>query len=346
MKAQIALIGIMITSVAHSTEFGIYANSIAAHNIAATQHTISDRVFFPMANNQPTKNQDIAPQADSQDPERYGEMLYYGEFGDDTGVLPLISGRNGGDTNDNYFRIGWQHFSDDVKFKKYPHMKSTSDVAFIAYGNEFNSTRFEFFGGYSGTDSKNNMLDIDNDGGFIGASFGKRFGNLELSAMADVGFSINDIEPSIYGDDFNNFYAGVMANIAYDQSFDDIVFFRPALRGGYTWINSQDYFTASGEHISNQDIGFFELTPMMDIYSNLGDGLVIGGHVGYIMNFTVGGRTTIDSVAVSKLGTGNYFEYGVAISQSFENFRLGINVGRHDGSRNGWNGGAEFKYAF
>ena len=48
MKAQYALIGILITSVAHSADFGLYANSVSAHNIVAAQHEIANRVFTPM----------------------------------------------------------------------------------------------------------------------------------------------------------------------------------------------------------------------------------------------------------------------------------------------------------
>jgi len=348
MKAQYALIGILITSVAHSADFGLYANSVSAHNIAAAQHEIANRVFTPMGkkSSQPRARVVQKPITENQDPDSYGEMLYYGEFGDDTGVLPLIKGRSGGEGTDEYFRIGWQHFSDNVKFKSNPHLKSTSDLAFVAYGNEFDATRIEFFGGYSGAHTKNDVMDIDTDGAFIGASFGKKFGDLELSAMADLGLTINDMNLTIYGDDFNNFYAGIMANAAYTYDFEDVIFLRPALRAGYTWINSANYISKDGKNISNKDFGFFELTPMLDIYHYIGDGLSIGGHVGYVMNFRTGGGTQVNYVGVPKLDINNYFEYGIVLSQNFDGFTLNINLGRHDGARNGWNGGAEFKYVF
>ena len=355
MKAQYALIGILVSSVAHSADFGLYANSVSAHNIAAAQHEIANRVFMPMGKTLATggrvqtKTEPVAEKTaveTTDDSDAYGEMLYYGEFGDDTGVLPLVKGRSGGEGTDEYFRIGWQHFSDNVKFKSNPHLKSTSDLAFIAYGNEFNASRMEFFGGYSGAHTKNNAMDIDTDGAFIGASFGKRFGDLELAAMADFGLAINDVGSAMYGDDFNNFYAGIMANAAYTYGFDGGVFLRPAFRAGYTWVNSASYISKDGNNIGNKDFGFFELTPMLDIYHDVGDGLSIGGHFGYVMNFVTGGTQRVNYETVPELKIKDYFEYGINLSQNFEGFSLNINIGRHDGARNGWNGGAEFKYVF
>lgn len=348
MKAQYALIGVLVSSVAHSADFGLYANSVAAHNIAAAQHEIANRVFMPMGKTTVQPRAQVTGKAviEEQDPDAYGEMLYYGEFGDDTGVLPLVTGHNGGDGGDQHFRIGWQHFSDNVKFKSNPHLKSTSDIAFAAYGNEFNATRIEFFGGYSGAHTKNDALDIDTNGAFIGASYGKKIGDLELAAMADFGIAANDVTSDVYGDDFNNFYAGIMANAAYTYGFDGGVFLRPALRAGYTWVNSASYITKAGTNVSNKDFGFFELTPMLDVTGDVGDGFSIGAHVGYVLNFKTGGATNIDYINIPQLDINNYFEYGITLAQNFEGFSINLNLGRHDGARNGWNGGAEFKYVF
>lgn len=351
MKTQYALIGLLVTSAAHSADFGLYANTVTAHNIAASQHEISSRVFVPMRRSTATAAKNTVAKTTEKiskdgDTDEYGEMLYYGEFGDDTGILPLVTGRSGGENGDEYFRINWQHFSDNVKFKSQPHLKNTSDLAFIAYGNVVNAGNIEFFGGYSGGHAKTDALDIDSDGGFIGASFGKKIGDLELAAMADLGFALNYAKSTIYSDDFNNFYVGVMANAAYEYSFDGDVFFRPALRAGYTWVNSANYISKDGNSIASKDYGFFELTPMLDIFGDVGDGLSIGAHVGYVMNFATGGETTVNYVALPELTIKDYFEYGIVLSQDLDGFYLNINFGRHDGARNGWNGGVEFKYVF
>ncbi len=349
MKIQYALMGILVSSVAHSADFGLYANAVSARNIATAQHEISNRVFMPMHGISTAtikKTVTDTPKYEPNDVDDYGEMIYYGEFGDDTGVLPLVTGRSGGENGDEYFRVGWQHFSDNVEFKSNPHLESTSDLAFVAYGNEFDASRIEFFGGYSGAHAKADALDIDTDGAFIGASFGKKFGGLELAAMADFGIAFNDVKSAVYGDDFNNFYIGIMANVAYEYGFDNDVFLRPALRAGYTLVNSANYISQNGDNVSNKDFGFFELSPMLDIFGNVGDGLSLGAHVGYIMHFANGGEASVNYVALPELKINNYFEYGIALSQSIDNFMLSINLGRHEGARNGWNGGAEFKYMF
>ncbi|MBP5485353.1 MAG: hypothetical protein J6Y07_01455 [Alphaproteobacteria bacterium] len=344
MKIQYALIGILLTSVAHSANFGLYGNSISAHNIATTQHEIANRVFVPMISEVPSAFSRTSEK--ELDADEYGEMLYYGEFGDDTGVLPLVSGRNGGDISDNNLRIGWQHSYDKIKFKSHPHVKNTSDLIFAAYANEFNATRLQFFGGYAGSHTKNDVLDIDNDGAFIGAYVGKKFGDIELSGMADFGFAANDIGASVHRDGFNNFYAGIIGNVAYSYNFYDTVLLRPSLRAGYTWMNSASYKSDGSVKVTGKDFNLFELSPMFDVLSNIGDGLSVGGHFGYIMNFVGGGRQRANSETLSKLNINNYFEYGISLSQTFNEFSLNINFGRHDGAHSGWNGGAEFKYVF
>ena len=64
------------------------------------------------------------------------------------------------------------------------------------------------------------------------------------------------------------------------------------------------------------------------------------------MNFVTGVKQRVNYETVPELKIKDYFEYGINLSQNFEGFSLNINLGRHDGARNGWNGGAEFKYAF
>ena len=356
MKAQYALFGILMTSVAHSADFGIYANSVSAHNIAAAQHEIANRFLRPLggavASSVVTHAEKTAAPADAsmshvaQNPDAYGEMLYYGEFGDDTGVLPLVTGHSGGDTGDEYFRVGGHHFSDNVKFKSNPRLESTSDLVFAAYGKEFNATRIEFFGGYAGGHTENSGVDIKTNGAFIGASYGKKIDEIELTVMADFGIAANDVDTTLYDDDFSNFYAGIFGNVAYDYVYDGVLTLHPAFRAGYTFVNSANYMLTGGESIANRDYGFFELTPIFDIIGNIGDGFSIGGHLAYVLNFATGGKTMVDYVAIPKLKTDNYFEYGISLGQNFDRFSLNINLGRHEGARNGWNGGAEFKYAF
>ena len=98
------LIATLYAGNAVAADFGYNANSIAAHNIIGMQHYIVNRaIVLPEHDNVTPRIKQKA-----QDPDAYGEMIYYGEYGDDTGVLPLI-GRSGGDTSNAYIGATWEH---------------------------------------------------------------------------------------------------------------------------------------------------------------------------------------------------------------------------------------------
>ena len=85
----------MFGTAANATDLMPYANTVTAHVIAGIQHTISNRALVgtPRTGRAVQTNRTVR-----ESPDRYGTMRYYGEFGDDTGILPMLSrGRAGGD---------------------------------------------------------------------------------------------------------------------------------------------------------------------------------------------------------------------------------------------------------
>ncbi|MBO5704589.1 MAG: hypothetical protein J6R99_01070, partial [Alphaproteobacteria bacterium] len=59
-----------------------------------------------------------------------------------------------------------------------------------------------------------------------------------------------------------------------------------------------------------------------------------------------GGNTYINNTKLTKLDTGNFFEYGLSVEKQFKKATLSANIGRRDGFRYGWFGGLDIKYAF
>lgn len=334
---------------AMASDLGYSANGIAAHNIMAMQHTIMNRaVVLPTHAHAVSASQESAKDDDAND--AYGEMIYYGEYGDDTGILPLV-GRNGGDSAGMYIGADWQHIDENVKFKSYPHMDATIDLGMIEFSDKYDTPHhrimgFKFFGGYVGGDIKNNEVRIKQNGGFVGALAHQNIGNLNVNAVANFGLMTNDVRHLPTADNFTNIWFALNMDVAYDFVIADVATLRPNVRGGYMWIFSPNYEAGNGEDINNKNFNMFELTPAIDLEISVGNGWNIGARGAYVMNFVHGGRTYVDYTPISKLETKDYFEYGIKITKSIGDLDFGLNAGRHDGGRRGWFGGVNIKYLF
>ena len=349
MKPTYLTLGLIATFVggnATASDFGYHANGIAGVNIAAMQHNIVNHaIVLPAPTNIASK---IGAKNNPSD--IYGEMLYYGEYGDDTGILPLV-GRNGGDASSAYIGANWQHVDESVKFKSYAKMDTTMDLGMVEFGNKYNAMfnrplDIKFFGGYVGGDIKNSEVRIDQDGGFIGVAAHQRINRLNINAVADFGLMANNARTLPATDKFNNLWFAINVDASYDFAIDDVMILRSSVRGGYMWITAPNYILANNEYVNNKDIAVAELTPAIDLVANIGDGWLMDARGAYVMNFVSGGRTYVDYTQISKLKTDNYFEYGISIMKSVGDLNFGANVGRHDGGRRGWFGGANVKYIF
>ena len=341
-----SLIATMCTRNALATGLAYNANSIAAHNIMSMQHAIVNRaVILPMHGVPTTKmNKTI------KEPDKYGEMVFYGEYGDDTGILPL-TGRNGGDTSNAYIGADWQHIYEKVKFKTYPHMNTNIDLGMVEFGNNYETLYgrpldLKFFGGYVGGNIKNGDIRIGQDGGFIGIFAHQKVYNFDINAVGNFGLIINDVRELPTTSDFNNVWVSANIDAAYNFIVDEYVVLRPNVRGGYMWIHSPNYELKNGININNKNFAIFELTPAIDFIADIGNGWSIGARGSYVMNFVNGGDTYLEYSKISKLETDDYFEYGIKVEKYINDLNFGISAGRHDGGRTGWFGTVMIKYLF
>lgn len=345
---SIGMVTILFGGPALAGEFAYMSNGVSAHNIMAMQRAISNQAIVL-----PVRHNTTAPKIVQQHsgPDAYGEMLYYGEYGDDTGILPLI-GRGGGDENANaHIGASWQHFDEDAKFDSWTKMDTRMDLVMIEFGNNrelFNNrpADIKFFGGYAGGHAKNDDMRIEHDGGFIGSFVNHNINGLNLGILANLGFMVNDVKTNPASDNFNNMWVGLNANITYDFEISDHIIMRPGVRGGYMWIYSPNYKLHNGDKIDNKNFNAFELTPAIDFITHLDPGWSIGANVAYVLNFVDGGEIRVNDSKISDLDIDNYFEYGLKIEKHIADFDISVNVGRHDGGRSGWNGGITFKYLF
>lgn len=338
-----AMAGIFGTA-ANAADLMPYANTVTANMIVGIQHTITNRAlnFAPHARRvaQPIRTS-------NESPDRYGTMLYYGEFGDDTGILPMI-GRSGGDEDLTPVRVGFDftHTSDDVKFDNLADIDSRTNVARISVTPKLGDVDLDIFGGYAGHNSRNSALDIDGDGAFLGIAALTDIDGFGFGIVLNGGVMANTVDSPNATRDFENMWVGVTVGAVYDMELSPFVMLRPGITAGYIWVSAQDYVAQNGDNIDIKNLGVLELSPSIDLDFRIVDGWHMGGRAAYVMNFTNGGETLINYVEWPDLGTKDYIEYDVCFGRRTDRLDLSFNLGRHDFWRTGWHGGAHISYLF
>ncbi|MEE1111467.1 MAG: autotransporter domain-containing protein, partial [Alphaproteobacteria bacterium] len=217
-------------------------------------------------------------------------------------------------------------------------------------GNEYNITStikntWGIYTGYIGSTQENKNINIDEQGGYFGLYNNFNINKINIKTTLNTGAMDNAIKTSTDTDDFTNFWIGGAARLSYDLKLDKTLTFTPEIFAGYTWIKSNNYTSTTGESIKNTSANYFEFTPAINLIKNVGNNWFGILSVKYIIHNN-SNQTTVNNIKLNNLDTGNYFEYTLTINKQFGNLDLGINIGRHDGDRYGWLGGAKIKYLF
>lgn len=323
-----------------------YANQITTNNIYALQHSLINSTFNSF-HNKNTHSTTIKNTSNMYGhAPMYGTMPQYGEYNDD--------GRSGGDkvtpTLNNIFAT-WQHFNNKVKFNTPAPIKTKSDIITLGLGgNEYNITStikntWGIYTGYIGSTQENKNINIDEQGGYFGLYNNFNINKINIKTTLNTGAMDNAIKTSTDTDDFTNFWIGGAARLSYDLKLDKTLTFTPEIFAGYTWIKSNNYTSTTGEYIKNNSANYFEFTPAINLIKNIGNNWFGILSAKYIIHNN-SNQTTVNNIKLNNLDTGNYFEYTLTINKQFSNLDLGINIGRHDGDRYGWLGGAKIKYLF
>lgn len=358
-----------------ATSANALANGISVRNIGAIQHTIMNHTIGTfegtmsaalgtrgkLVDNVTPANRPT-PRARGDSAKMYGRMpeygtpAMYGEYGDDGTVL---RGRSGGDdiatirpTINNVW-MNWQHVADDASFNDFATVDSDYDLVTIGlaggdaqFGNGISD--WGLFAGYVGGDQKNDLIDINENGGYVGVYSGYTIGGLNLSVVANGGALFNTVAATrtMRGHDYANAWVGAAMNVTYNIELDPTFTLQPGVYGGYTWVQSANYTMGDGTYIENQNMNLFEIAPGARAIKNLGDGWFgfIGGK--YVFHFAHGGDANVMGARLAELDFDNYSEYGIGIEKSIDRFNMSINLGRRDGGRTGWTWGTSLKYIF
>lgn len=346
-----------IACIGNANATHIYANNVSAHNTAVLQHTIAQTAFAsfagPMSIDTGTKA--TLPAMPTEDPKTtyghapmYGEMSLYGEFNDD--------GRSGGDyanarktLNNGWFN--WQHLGNDTKFNELSRLDSSFDlyIGGITSGEtyfKYGRTAWGIYTGYIDGNLTNQDIDTNAQGGFFGIYNKYATQNFNISSTINGGVVDNITDTTFGTDEHTTFWIAGTANIAYNIAMDNTFTLQPSIQAGYTWIKSENYTSASGDIITNDAFNMFEITPTFRAIKHIGNNWYGALDVRHVMIFANNGDITVNDTAVDTLNYDNFTEYGISLEKSVGHITLRANIGRREGSHNGWTGGLNFKYLF
>lgn len=339
----------------------IHTNAIVAHNIATTQHMVTQTVFSSFTN--PARSvthhrRTQSTQHDNTDPSTlygrapmYGTAPMYGEYNDDGSA-----GRSGGDTFNarttlNNLWLNWQHSDDKAHIDKLSQINSDTDTFMfgVAGGQTKHTNNLSKWGMYVGfidATQNNHDLDIKSQGGYFGIYNGNTIGKFGIQTTINGGAQNNSSE-TIYGtDEHSNFWAGAAAEFTYDFTLDNTFTLQPGINIGYTWIRGENYTSTSGDTLKNNEFSMLEVIPTLRAIKHIANGWFGVIDAKYVITYDDGGDTSVNGISTDPLHTGNYREYGISLEKHIDALDISAHISRRDGARDGWIGGMNIKYAF
>ena len=334
----------------------LHANGVAANNIAVMQHTLMLNAFEhfdgSMARIIRARPTAVPQESDFDTPvpthDKYGEMLYYGEYGDDGTVFQ--KGRNGGDSfASSSLWLDWQHTQDRAKFKDFKSVRSTLDMISIGFSNEpeYTANTYSKFGGFGGVALSHedaHSTDLSETGEYVGLYYGYQTNGLTLQTAANFGALFTDADTDFGDHDFTNLWAGAAINASYNFFLDNESVLQPNVYAGYTWIRTNNYDPQPD--VSTDAFHMFEVSPGLRVITHITDGWYGAMSARYVFNFATGGDTSFAGVALPDLELQNYAEYGLGFEKSIDRFNFALVINRRDGGHTGWNGNIRMRYVF
>ena len=331
----------------------LHASGIITNNIVSMQHSIILNAFdkFGSETNMGTYSEYKTPKDTHEKcPPVYGQMLTYGEYGDDGTVF--ASGHSGGElAESNYNWFDWQHAWGTAKFKDFDKIDSRYDLISMGFSNEpvRIDNGFSQFGGFGGliiSKESSDAVSTSEAGGFLGLYKGYNLHGFNITAAGNLGLLFSDAHATPGDYDFTNFWLGMGLNASYDIKLANSFVLQPGIYGGYTWIHSSAYQSSTGATLSIDGLNKFEASPSLRAILMFGSGWygTLSGR--YVFNFSSGGDVKSGGVTVPELELMNYAEYGLAIEKNSDRLGVGLSLNRRSGGLTGWVGGLHIKYVF
>lgn len=167
--------------------------------------------------------------------------------------------------------------------------------------------------GYLGSNQNYNQVGVSQNGALIGLAENMVKGNLFLTAMASVGYSLGNANTPWGMDNFSSLFAGLATKGGYNFEFKDGEYIiQPNLMLAYTFTNTPPYRTASGLDMNTKPLNALQVAPGIRLIKNLrerkGQVYLVTNYVQNIMDNT---HFTANDIELPQLSIAPYIEYGI-----------------------------------
>lgn len=166
--------------------------------------------------------------------------------------------------------------------------------------------------GYLGSNQNYNRVGVSQNGALIGLAENMVKGNLFLTAMASVGYTLGNAKTPWGMDNFSSLFAGLATKGGYNFEFKDGEYIiQPNLMLAYTFTNTPPYRTASGLDINTKPLNALQVAPGVKLIKNLrerkGQIYLVTNYVQNIMDNT---HFSANDIELPQLSIAPYVEYG------------------------------------
>ena len=191
--------------------------------------------------------------------------------------------------------------------------------------------------GYTGSTMDYTGVNMDSNGGLMGATLSLYKGNFFNATTLTAG-AINDQAKTMYGhDNMTTIYGGIGNKTGYNFSFKDGKFvLQPSMLLSYTFANTFDYTNAAGVRVKSNPLNTIQLSPGVKFYMNTKSGWQ--PYVGVNMMWNIMGKTDVkaNNIQLPRMSVKPYIQYGVGIQKVVkEHFTAYGEAMVQNGGRNG-----------
>lgn len=167
--------------------------------------------------------------------------------------------------------------------------------------------------GYLGSNQNYNQVGVSQNGALIGLAENLVKGNLFLTGMASVGYTVGNANTPWGMDSFSSLFAGLAGKGGYNFEFKDGEYIiQPNLMLAYTFTNTPPYRTSSGLDMNTKPLNALQVAPGIRLIKNLrehkGQVYLVANYVQNIMDNT---HFTANDIELPQLSIAPYIEYGI-----------------------------------
>lgn len=205
------------------------------------------------------------------------------------------------------------------------------------------------FGSAMGSRQRYHGNKIKQKAGYLGASADIEKDNIRNKTLINVGY-VRNKSSSKYGEDhFDSYILGISNKLGYKYSFGayEII---PSMKVLYMGVKTEDYKNSAGVKIENPFMNVFEFTPEIKVRRRFASGWEGDIRTAYKWYAYSNDKVRAGDILLPEISVKPYVEYGFGLKKNVSvngvESQFYMDLNRHDGGREGWDGKIGFKYNF